>query len=268
MNIVEIIVCVKPVPDPDKYQMITLDPVTKRMVREGIPTVINPADVNALEAALQLKAAFGGSVTVVSMAPPSAVDKLKECLAMGADRAYLLSDRAFGGADTLSTSYVLAKGIEKTGIQPDLVLVGQESADGSTAHVPSQLGKWLGLPTISGVTEMEVADGAATVRKKYGTGSIRYQVKLPALLGIARGCNKPRMITAMGIIKAKNKPLETITRADMEMEDRYLGLEGSPTKAGKLIIPALGRNAEKLEGEKEEIAAQILAIIRQAGIEL
>lgn len=264
----EIIVCVKPVPDPDKYQLISLDPVTKRMVREGIPTVINPADVNALEAALQLKASFGGRVTVLSMAPESGREKIKECLAMGADQAFMLSDRAFGGADTFSTSYVLAKGIEKIGIQPDLVLLGQESADGSTAHVPSQLGKWLGLPTICGVLELELAEQMAKVKKKYGTGNIQYEVKLPAVLGIARGSNKPRMVTAMGIIKAKNKPLEMISRADMEMEDRYLGLEGSPTKAGELIIPQLGRSGEKLEGDSQQIAAQIVSIVRQAGIEL
>ena len=263
----EIIVCVKPVPDPEKYQLISLDPVTKRMVREGIPMVINPADVNALEAALQLKAEHGGTVTVLSMAPPSAKEKLKECLAMGADRAYLVSDRAFAGADTLSTSYTLAKSIEHLGITPDLVLLGQESADGSTAHVPAQLGKWMGLPHISGITTLQVKEGLATLKKKYGNGAIEYEVKLPAVLGIARGSNKPRLITAMGIIKAKNKPLDVLTRADMDMDGAYLGLTGSPTQPGELHMPEMGRNGEKLEGDAKEIACQILGIIRQAGIQ-
>ena len=150
----KIVVCIKPVPDPDYYDKVSIDPVTKRITREGIPTIINPVDKNGIEAALKLKAQYGGKVTVLTMAPPNATENLKEALAMGADEAVLLSDRAFGGADTLATSYTLAKGIEKLG-EYDIIFCGTESADGATAQVSSQLGEWLGIPHLWNVYNIE-----------------------------------------------------------------------------------------------------------------
>lgn len=149
-----IVVCIKPVPDPQYYDKVSIDPVTKRITREGIPTIINPVDKNGIEAALQLKKSYGGKVTVITMAPPNATENIKEALAMGADEGVLLSDRAFGGADTLATSYTLAKGIEKLG-EFDIVFCGTESADGATAQVSSQLGEWLKVPHLWNVFNIE-----------------------------------------------------------------------------------------------------------------
>jgi electron transfer flavoprotein beta subunit len=152
-------VCIKPVPDPKYYDKVTIDPVKKTISRTGVPIIMNQVDKNALELALQLKASSGGSVTALSMAPPNGEETLREALAMGADSAYLLSDPAFGGADTLATSYTLFRAIKKVeaaaGRAFDFVLCGCESADGATAQVPSQLGEWLDAPHLWNVCAFE-----------------------------------------------------------------------------------------------------------------
>jgi electron transfer flavoprotein beta subunit len=156
-----VIVCVKPVPDPKYYDKVTIDPVKKTITRAGIPILINPVDKSAIELGLQLREHYGGSVVVISMAPPNTGEILREVLAMGADEAYLLSDHAFGGADTLATSYALYHGVKKIeaakGYSFDFVLCGSESADGATAQVSSQLGEWLGRPHLWNVFELEGA---------------------------------------------------------------------------------------------------------------
>lgn len=261
-----IIVCIKPVPDPQYYDKVSIDPATKRITREGIPTIINPVDKNGIEAALQLKKTYGGKVTVITMAPPNAVENLREALAMGADEAVLLSDRAFGGADTLATSYTLAKGIEKIG-DYDVIFCGAESADGATAQVASQLGEWLTIPHLWNVFSLEPQDDKELhVKTKVENGSMEWAVKLPCLLGVARELNKPRFISAMGIIKAKNKPVAIWGKADLAVEDERLGLTGSPTKAGEIFTPDLKRKGEILTGTVEEMVDTVIERLRTAGI--
>jgi electron transfer flavoprotein beta subunit len=264
----KIVVCIKPVPDPDYYDKVSIDPVTKRITREGIPTIINPVDKNGIEAALKLKAQYGGKVTVLTMAPPNATENLKEALAMGADEAVLLSDRAFGGADTLATSYTLAKGIEKLG-EYDIIFCGTESADGATAQVSSQLGEWLGIPHLWNVYNIEAqSEESFKVKTKVENGSMEWEIKLPCLLGVARELNKPRFISAMGIIKAKNKPVTVWGKEDLEAEEERLGLGGSPTKAGAIFTPDLKRKGEMLTGTAEEIAETIIEKLRAAGVNI
>jgi electron transfer flavoprotein beta subunit len=261
-----IAVCVKPVPDPEKYNLLKIDPETKRLVREGIPTVVNPADKNALEAALTIREQLGGTVAVISMAPLFSQERIRECLAMGADEAYIISDAAFGGADTFSTSYTLSKGLQKTGISFDLILAGNESADGATSHVPAQLGEWLGLPHISNVTEIVTDGKTAIVKKKLQSGYIEYDVELPAVIGIARGGNVPRMVSAMGVVKARNKKTQVFTKGDLDVDETMIGLAGSPTQPGRLLTPGIGRNAQVIEGDAREIAEKILSIVKKEGI--
>jgi len=261
-----IIVCVKPVPDPEKYDLLKIDPKTKSLVREGVRTIVNPADRNALEMALQLKEKYGGKVVVVSMCPLFCQDRIKVCLAMGADEGYILSDLAFGGADTYSTSYTLAKGIEKLGLKADLILTGQESADGATSQVSSQLGEWLRLPNLANITKVEIDGRLARMKRKTTEGFIEYEVELPAVAAVARGCNKPRMMTAAGIVKLRNKPLQVFTKAELNAEDSLIGLAGSQTTAGNLIMPEMNREARPIEGTNTQIAQEILAIIKKAGI--
>lgn len=263
-----IIVCIKPVPDPDYYDKVSIDPVTKRITREGIPTIINPVDKNGIEAALKLKAQYGGKVTVITMAPPNATENLKEAMAMGADEGVLLSDRAFGGADTLATSYTLAKGIEKLG-GFDIVFCSTESADGATAQVSSQLGEWLAVPHLWNVFNLEAqSEECLRIKTKAENGFMEWEIKLPCLLGVSRELNKPRFISAMGIIKAKNKPLSIWGKTDLNVEEERLGLTGSPTKAGTIFTPDLKRKGEMFTGSAEEIADAIIEKLRVAGVNI
>lgn len=270
----KIAVCIKPVPDPDHYDKITIHPVKKTITREGIPTIINPVDKNALEAALQIKEQVGATVTVVTMAPPNGEESLREMLAMGADEACLLTDRAFAGADTLATSYTLAQGLKKLG-NFDLVFTGTESADGATSQVPSQLAEWLGMAHLWNVSEIKMPENQALgkeqelqAKMKIEYGYIEYTVKLPALLAVSRDLNTPRYTSIMGVMKAKKKPLTVFTVKDLDVNMELLGLNGSPTKAGAVFTPSLGRKSERLSGDMDEVIEQLLQKLRVAGINL
>lgn len=257
-----IAVCVKVSPDPDKYNLIQLDPVTKTLIREGIDSVISTTDLHAIELALQLKSKFGGKVTLFSMGPGSNEKQLREGLSYGCDAAVLLSDRKLGGADALATSYSLAKGIEQTGAF-DLVLLGNASDDGATAHVPSQVGELMGLPHVTDVISFEMEEeSAALVKKEIGDGVSAYKVTLPAVIGVTKRLNTVRHPTVMGIFSAKNKPLTVLTAADIEgLDESRIGLAGSPTKAIGFLDADFHRDSTEIEGSSEEKAAEILKLI-------
>ncbi len=268
MNPMKIAVCIKPVPSPDHYHQVGIDPETKTLIRQGTPTVINPLDKNALEAALQIREKHGGVVAVVSMAPPFAEENLREALAMGADEAYLLSDRAFAGSDTLATSMVLAAAVKKLG-PVDLVLTGNESADGGTAQVSAQLGEWLGYPHLMHACGLEVMEeGLIRVDTARENCRVVYRVKLPAVVSVVRTINRPRFTSLMGVIAAGKKPLTVWSCEDLPVDRCFLGLEGSPTKAGDIYQPDLSRRCELLDVPPEEIAGAILQKIRAAGLQL
>lgn len=273
-----ILVLVKPVPDPEKYNELRIDPETKRLVREGVPTVINPTDKNALEAAITIRDGYRAageesSITVLSMAPEFSRDKLLECLAMGADEAYMLSDRAFGGADTYATSFVLAEGIRKIaaekGCDFDLILAGNESADGATAHVPVQVAEWLGITHISRVCELSAEGGEIRAVKRSEDVLLTFEGKGQALLAVTRDINKPRLINAMGIVRARKKPLTIWTNDDLKLDESRIGLQGSPTQPGRLITPDLGRAGQPLVAEAdataEDAAKAILTLMGKEG---
>lgn len=263
-----IAVCVKPVPDPDCYDRITIDPETKTITRGGIPTIVNPVDKNALEAALKLREKDSGTVAVFSMAHDSARENLLELLAMGADRAYLLSDRAFAGSDTLATSYILSLGIRKAereeNMKFDLILCGNESADGATAQVSSQLGEWLGYPHLWNVCRFEEGEGGrflATTKRE--DGFIDWDAALPLVLGVSRELNKPRYVSAIGIMKARKKPFAVWGRSDFdEARDEYIGLSGSPTQAGKIFTLDLKRSGREIKGTPAEIAEELALLLK------
>ncbi|GHS93185.1 electron transfer flavoprotein subunit beta [Synergistales bacterium] len=267
-----IAVCVKPVPDPKHYDKVTIDPVRKTITRTGIPTLLNPVDKNALEAALQLREQYTGTVTAISMAPPDAGEILREALAIGADEAYLLSDRAFGGADTLATSYTLFHGLKKLeaakGYSFDFVLCGCESADGATAQVSSQLGEWLGYPHLWNVFSLQEVDPKTfSIKTKLENGYMEWRAQAPLVLGVSRELNKPRFTSVMGIMKAKNKPLQVWGREDLpEAKDEFLGLKGSPTQPGEIFTPDMKRSGKVLAGTPEEIAGRIVTILRANGV--
>lgn len=255
----KIAVCIKSVPSPDSYDKITIDPVTKNLVRTDAPSVINSADKHALELALTIKEKTGGEITAVTMGPSDATEQLYAALAMGIDQAVLLSDVKLAGADTLATSYtlsVLLKSINNF----DLILAGNESDDGGTSHVPSQLGEWLGLPHIMDVVSVEVEDGNTLLaRKNVESGTIDYRLDLPCLVAVKKSINEVRYTTMSGLFEAKSKPLVVLSGDELkDLCEEYIGLKGSPTQPGELKAINYNRKAEALEGDAEAIAAAIL----------
>lgn len=261
-----IIVLIKPVPNPEYYSKITIDDKSKRLVRDGVPTIINPSDRNALEFALKIKQENGGIITIVSMAPMFNQIELEKCLALGADKAFLLSDRVFGGADTYATSYTIFKAIEKIGIHADLILAGNESADGATSHVPAQLGEWVDYPHISNISSIEIENGIAFVKKVVESGKISYEVQLPALFSIHRDSNVPRLTTAYGIVEARDKMVSVLTNESLKADEKELGLSGSPTQPGNIKILELNRSSNEITGNEKEIAIKIYDIINKSGL--
>lgn len=255
----KIAVCVKSVPDSNYYDKIKMDPETNVLIRKGIPTVISGADKTALEAALELREKVGGTVVVVSMGPGNARMQLLETLAMGADEAYLASDRKFGGADTLGTSYVLSETIKKIG-GVDLVIAGNDSDDGATSHVPTQIGEWMNVPHMMDVVAVDAdSDDAVKVSRKFENGVGNYKISTPCVISVKRGINDIRYATVKGILTAKDKPYTVFTYGDFEdIDDTYLGLAGSPSQSSGISVVDDSRNRELLEGSADEIAEAII----------
>lgn len=256
-----IIVCVKPVPDPRTWGKLKLDPHTLLLRRGDVPAVINPLDRHAVEQALALREAEGGSVTLVSMAPADAEEQLAEAMAMGADRACLLADRAFAGADTLATARTLAAAIRRIGAW-DLVFCGAYSADGSTAQVGPQLAELLGVPDLTHVVALEVRDRVVRARSEDGDGTLVYETELPAVATFSREANVPRLPTMPGIMRAAHAGVERWTAADLGLENETVGLAGSPTQMLNVFTPPSGRKGEMLEGTPDEAAARLIDRLR------
>jgi len=260
-------VCLKPVPDPEKWSDITLDPKTKAICRENVNQIINPLDRNALEAALQLRDKVGGTVTVITMGPPSARENIIEALALGADKGVLLSDRTFAGADTLATSYTLAAGIKKTGDKPGIIFCGARSLDGSTAQVGPQLAAHLGYVHVTSVNKFEVlGTGVFQLRMQLEDGYLEMIASPPLVISVNSDCNRPRAATLMGIMAAESKEIITLTAKDFDAGEKRFGLKGSPTRAEDVFFPDLARKGEILQGKPEETVNLLLDKLSEAGV--
>lgn len=260
-----IIVCLKPVPDPKEWHKLSLNPVTKTLVREGVASVINPLDKHALEAALVLKDATGAEVVLVSMAPPDAKALLMEALAMGADRAFLLSDRAFAGSDSLATSRILAAGIRRVG-PFDLILCGNQTLDGSTAQVPSQMAEFIGIPNVMHVEEMRYDPaGALRLVQAIEHGRVHLETGFPILLSVTKNINKPRFCSFLELLKAEKKEIVVWTNSDLAMDQSLIGLSGSPTAMADLFVQRKRRSGTKLTGEPEEMVQAVLDMLHRLG---
>lgn len=229
----DIIVCVKQVPDTTE---VKIDPVTNTLIRQGVPSIVNPFDVNAVEAALQLKEKHGGKVTVISMGPPQAKDALKECLAMGADSAILISDRAFGGSDTLATSYTLAAAIRKLGTY-DVIFFGKQAIDGDTAQVGPETAEHLGIAQITYVAKIDVAGDTVKADREHDDGYEVIEAKLPVVISVVKSINEPRLATMKGMMKANRTEIPVWTAKDLDVDEQRLGLKGSPTQVRKIFSP-------------------------------
>ena len=261
-----IIVCVKPVPDPKHWHDVSMDPVSMTLKREGIPNIINPLDKHALEAALSIRELRGGEVVLLSMAPPFAASILMEGLAMGADRAVLLSDKMFAGSDTLATSRILAAGCRWIG-EFDLVLLGNFSIDGSTAQVCSQLAEFLDLPNVMHVIDLNWQNqDKMIIIQKIEQGYIKLDSETPLVLSVRKELNKPRYTTFAGIIAAESKEITVLTNEELKVDTTLIGLKGSPTKMAGLEVRRFERAKEKLEGSIEEIVQKLSDKIYQCNI--
>lgn len=250
----EMVVCIKQVPDTTE---VKIDPVTNTLVRQGVPSIVNPFDKNALEAALQLKKKYGGKVTVISMGPPQAKEALKECLAMGADEACLVSDRAFGGADTLATSYTIAAALRKIG-KFDLILCGKQAIDGDTAQVGPEMAEHLGIPQVTCCSKFELKGDVLRVEREHEEGYEIIESKLPLLVTVVKSANEPRFSSVRGIIKANRKPIPVLTLADLAVDEKCLGLKGSPTQVKRIFTPPSRSGGEMIEAENTRDALSVL----------
>lgn len=227
--------------------------------------VINALDKNALELGVQLRDKFGGRLIAISMAPAEAKPVLTETLAFGADEAYLLTDRKFAGSDTWGTSYILSAGIMKIS-NFDVILTGEYSLDGSTAQVGPQIAEFLDIPFLSKVCNFTFNSDTFIVDVKSEQGTYKYKVKPPFLLTVTKDVNTPHNITLMGIIKARGKQIVEWSFNDLDIEDRMIGLQGSPTQMADIIVPDIKRKGERIEGNKKEIAQKIVNIFKQKGV--
>jgi electron transfer flavoprotein beta subunit len=244
----KIIVLVKQVPNTAE---VKLDPKTGNLIREGIESIINPDDRHALEAAARLKEVAGGKVTVLSMGPPQAIDAVSEAMGMGADEGILLTDRAFAGADTWATSSTLGKAVETIGAF-DVILCGRQAIDGDTAQIGPQVADYLKIPQVTYVFGIEeIKEKSLVVKRRLEDGFERVECDLPALLTVIGEMNTPRYPLVNRLIDAcrEKAPLKIWNAADIGVQTRDIGLEGSLTHVIKTFAPKLQRQIEMIQGD-------------------
>lgn len=251
-----IIVCVKQVPDTQKVQV---DPVTGVLIRNGIDTKMNPYDLYALETALHIKEKTGAEIHVISMGPDAAKAVLVESMAMGADEAWLLSDRRFAGADVLATSFTLAQGIKAIG-DVDLILCGKQTTDGDTAQVGPAIGEVLNMPHVSWVRKLVDADDKGLVVQQEMMDSVAdVRLNYPCLLTVEKGIFEPGLPSYLKMKEARKKEIHVLNLDKCECKDtkRY-GLSGSPTQVEKIFEPVYDLQSVRLEGSTEDNAKALL----------
>lgn len=256
----EILVCVKQVPDTAE---VKIDPEKHTVIRAGVPNIFNPFDQNALEAALQLKDSQGARVTLLSMGPPQAEDVLREGLAMGADDAYLLTDRKVGGSDTLATGYCLAQAVRKVaelqGIEQfDIVLCGKQAIDGDTAQVGPQIATELGIPQITYAAEINVDGTTVRVKQQNEEGYIVTEAQFPVLITAVKELNEPRFPTIRGTMKAKKREIPHLSADDIKVDETKIGLKGSPTMVRKIFTPPQRTQGLVIKEEDPNVAVSVL----------
>lgn len=259
-----VVVCVKMVPDTTQVQ---IDPVTNTLVRKDIPFITNPFDTRAVEESLRLKDRYEAHVTAISMGPPSAEAVLRRALSLGVDEAVLLSDMAFGGADTLATSKVLAEAIRRLSQHRavDLVICGQQTIDGDTAQVGPGIACRLGMSQLTLVEEISRIDqeaGEIRVRRRLEQHQEIVEASLPALVTVVREINVPRYPTVPGRLAAADAPMPTWSNGVLKMEAEKIGLRGSPTQVKRIFAPQRSRG-EVVQGEAENRDAAVQRVLEK-----
>ncbi len=256
-----IIVCLKQVPGTTK---VDIDPQTNTLVRQGIENIINPFDTYALEEGVRLKEQHGGKVTAISMGPPQAEAMLREAISTGADEAILLSDRAFAGADTLATSYTLARAINKIQ-QYDLIICGRQTIDGDTGQVGPELAEVLEIPFVAYVRKIEeITSNNIRLQRMVEDGYEVIETALPAVITVAKEINVPRLPSLRGMSRSKSAAIPVWTTREIDADEDRVGLSGSATRVIKIFFPQRARQGEILQGSPESQAESLINKLRDS----
>ncbi|NWF53101.1 MAG: electron transfer flavoprotein subunit beta/FixA family protein [Nitrospirae bacterium] len=255
----KIIVCIKQVPDTTE---VKINPETGILLREGVPSIINPYDLHAIEAGLQIRERVQGNVTVITMGPPQAETALRDALAMGADDAILLTDKAFAGSDTWATSYVLSMAIKKLGA--DLIICGKQAIDGDTAQVGPETAEFLDIPHISYVRKIEeVTENSVRVQRMMDEGYDIVESSLPVLLTVLRELNEPRLPSLKAKIAAKKAVIKKWASSDINVDNNKIGIKGSPTRVKNIFTPEARADRIILNGTLEEQVDKLAKELRE-----
>lgn len=259
----KILVCAKQVPNTNE---VKIDPVKGTLIREGVESILNPDDANALEAALTIKDHIEGTtVTVISMGPPQAKEMLNECLAMGADNAVLLSDRAFGGADTWATSNTIAAALRKIG-DYDIIFAGRQAIDGDTAQVGPQIAERLDIPQITYVQDIKIDGRKVVVQRQLEDGYEVIEAQLPVMLTCIKELNNPRYMTVEGIYDAYASEIPVWGLADLPLDETKVGLKASPTKVFRSFTPAPKGKGVVWKGSPKELTGKLWEELKEKHI--
>ena len=261
----KILVCVKQVPDTTE---VKIDPVKGTLIREGVPSILNPDDANALEAALQLKDKDpeGTSVAVLTMGPPQAQAVVREAYMMGADEGYLVSAREFGGSDTYATSQILAAAVDTIGLdKDDIVFCGRQAIDGDTAQVGPQMAEKLHLPQVTYAADIQKDGDTLTIKRMLEDGYMTIKVNTPCLITCIKELNQPRYLSVGGAFEAYSKPLVTMTYETLKdhplIDATTIGLKGSPTNILTSFTPPQKGAGMMLEGAGKETCEKLAGIL-------
>ena len=255
-----IIVCIKQVPETTE---IKINSETNTLVREGVPSIINPFDTYALEEGIRIRERCGGRVTALTMGPPQAEQALREGIGMGVDESILLSDRAFAGADTLSTSYTLSRAIKQMG-KFDLVICGKQATDGDTAQVGPGIAEMLNIPFIAYVRKIEeIRDGYIRAERMMEEGYDVIEMPLPSVITVVKEINEPRLPSLRGMLKAKKADIPVWDVEKLGGDTAKFGLNGSPTQVIRIFTPQPRSGGEILEGTLEEKVSKLIAGLRE-----
>jgi electron transfer flavoprotein beta subunit len=259
-----IIVCIKQVPDTTS---IRINPETNTLVREGVPSIINPFDMYAIEEGLRIRERMGaGKVIALSMGPPQTSEALREALSLGVDEAVLLSDRAFAGADTWATSYTLSEGIKKIG-NYDLIICGKQAIDGDTAQVGPGLAEFLNIPFVAYVRKVEeITTDIIRVERLMEEGYARLEMSLPALITVVKEINEPRMPSLKNKMRAKKAEIKIWSAEDLGGQKENYGLDGSPTRVVEIFTPEQKAQGEIFQGELSEQIDHLVSRLRGSGV--
>lgn len=262
-----ILVCVKQVPDTTE---IKINPETNTLIREGVPSIVNTFDAFALEMAARIKDKQGAKIVVMAMGPEQAKSALKECLSVGADKAYLVSDRAFGGSDTLATGYILSKAVKTVEAEEgpfDIIFCGKQAIDGDTAQTGPQLAEHLDYPQITCIIEIEAEDGKIRAKRETEYGKEIWEAPMPAVVTVTKPAFEPRYPTIKSKMAANKATIQVLTLNEVKADVERSGLKGSPTKVKKTFVPVRNKNGVIISEEVAvDSAKKLVGLLSDVGI--